>query len=64
MLDALTLEQIDENTLHEYIKMKVGVSSIAFDKMNHSQACEYYKTADDEIEKLTAIATSTLEVLW
>jgi len=64
MLDALTLEQIDESTLHEYIKMRVGVSSIAFDKMSHAEACEYYRIADEEIEKLTEIATSTLEVLW
>ena len=64
MLDALTLEQIDENTLHEYIKMKANVSSIAFDKMSHDQACEFYRVADEEIEKLTAIATYTLEVMW
>lgn len=64
MLDALTLEQIDTNTLHEYIKMRAGVSSIAFDKMSHAEACEYYRIADEEIEKLTAIAISTLEVMW
>lgn len=64
MLDALTLEQIDTNTLHEYIKMRAGVSSISFDKMNHAQACEFYRVADEEIEKLTAIATATLEVMW
>lgn len=64
MLDSLTLEQIDESTLHEYIKMRAGVSSIAFDKMSHAEACEYYRIADEEIEKLTAIATSTLEVMW
>lgn len=61
MFDALSLEQINENTLHEYIKMKAGVSSIAFYKMGQTQACEYYRFADEEIEKLTAIAISTLE---
>ena len=64
MLDSLTLEQIDESTLHEYIKMRAGVSSISFDKMNHAQACEFYRVADEEIEKLTAIAKATLEVMW
>jgi hypothetical protein len=56
MLDALTLEQIDEDTLHAYIKMRVGVSSISFDKMNHAEACEFYRLADDEIERMTALA--------
>jgi len=56
MLDQLSLEHISPQTLHEYIKLKTGVRSIAFDWLDHSAACAYYTQADEEIEKLQALA--------
>ena len=56
MLDSLSLEQVDVATLHEYIKMRAGVTSIAFDRMSHADACEYYRLADEEVERMTALA--------
>ena len=64
MLDQLTLESISAQTLHEYIKLKVGVKSIAFDQMDHLKACEYYRQADEEIEKLEALAASLHRAGW
>jgi hypothetical protein len=58
MLEQLTLENISSQTLHEYIKLKVGVKSIAFDQMDHIKACAYYTQADEEIAKLEALALS------
>jgi len=58
ILDQLSLENISPETLHEYIKLRIGVKSIAFDKMDHVEACAFYKQADEEIEKLQSLALS------
>jgi len=58
MLDQLALESISAQTLHEYLKLKAGVKSIAFDQMDHLKACEYYRQADEEIAKLETLALS------
>ena len=56
MLDSLSLEQVDVATLHEYIKMRAGVTSIAFDRLSHADACEFYRLADEEIERMKILA--------
>lgn len=48
--------QIDEATLHNFVKMMVGVESIAFDKMNHVNACAFFDEADMVLDKLEEIA--------
>lgn len=56
VLESLKLEQVDEDSIHEYLKLVIGVPSIAFDRLAHVKACEYFQKADAEIGKLKTIA--------
>ena len=49
-------QQIDEGTLHNFVKMMCGVESIAFDKLNHSKACAFFTDADAVLDRLEKIA--------
>ena len=56
VLAEFRAERVDENTLHNLIKMMVGVQSIAFDKMNHTKACQFFDEADGVLDRLEKIA--------
>lgn len=56
VLSSLRLEQVGEDSIHEYLKLVVGVPSIAFDRLKHVKACEYFQKADIEMGKLKTIA--------
>lgn len=58
VLDGLKLIQVDERSIHEYLKLVIGVESISFDRLSHIKACEYFSHADIELGRLKAIAWS------
>ena len=56
LFDTFRFSQIDEATIHNFVKMMVGVESIAFDKLNHAKACVFFDEADVVLDKLEEIA--------
>lgn len=58
---AFRFTQIDEGTLHNFVKMMCGVESIAFDKLNHTKACQFFDEADGVLDRLEKIAEGMQE---
>jgi hypothetical protein len=52
--DLATNESIDEEILHELIKRKLGVKSVAFHAMGQDEAAKVYARADELLDRWMA----------